>query len=118
MAAKFEKFLISPDFPINVRKSNQISKNYLERSKSYGQKPLGVPKDPPGLNRVKSFDVLPLTAMLDHCCLRASIKSNLLVPPSCESELDTVKLNQLSNGFWSDKASMELFRNILLSFDY
>ena len=50
----FEKFLISPDFPINFRKSHQISKNYLKRSKSYGQKPLGgVPKDPPGLNRVK-----------------------------------------------------------------
>ena len=78
----------------------------------------GSLKTPPGLNRVKSFDVLPLTAMSDHCCLRASIKSNLLVPPSCESELDTVKLNQLSNGFWSDKASMKLFRNILLSFDY
>ena len=43
MAAKFEKFLISPDFPINFRKSHQISKNYLKRSKSYKQKPLGGP---------------------------------------------------------------------------
>ena len=47
MAAKFEKFLISPDFPIKFRKIHQVSKNYLKRSKSYGQKPLGVPKDPP-----------------------------------------------------------------------
>ena len=46
MAAKFEKLLISHDFSINFRKSHQVSKNYLKRSKSYGQKPLGVPKDP------------------------------------------------------------------------
>ena len=59
MAAKFEKFLISPDFPINFRKSHQISKNYLERSKSYGQKPLVVPKDPPGLNRVNGKLTIP-----------------------------------------------------------
>ena len=52
MAAKFEKFLTSPDFSINFRKSHQILKNYLKRSKSYEQKPLGVPKDPHGLNRV------------------------------------------------------------------
>ena len=52
MAANFENFLISPDFPIHFRKSHQISKNYLKSSESYGQKPLGgVPKDPPGLNR-------------------------------------------------------------------
>ena len=58
MAAKFEKLLISPGFPINFRKSHQISQNYLKRSKSYRQKPLrgGVPKDPPGLNRVKTND--------------------------------------------------------------
>ena len=54
MAAKFEKFLILPDFPIKFRKSHQISKNYLKRSESYGQKPLGGPERPPsGLNRVK-----------------------------------------------------------------
>ena len=29
MAANFENFLISPDFPINFRKSHQTSKNYL-----------------------------------------------------------------------------------------
>ena len=46
MAAKFENFLVSSDFPINFRKSHQISKNYLKRSKSYGEKPCGVPKDP------------------------------------------------------------------------
>ena len=46
MAANFENFLISLDFPINFRKSHQISKNYLKSSESYGQKPLGVPKDP------------------------------------------------------------------------
>ena len=55
MAAKFEKILISPDFPINFRKIHQVSKNYLKCSKSYGQKPLqGSLKTPPGLNRVKS----------------------------------------------------------------
>ena len=59
MAANFENFKISPDFPINFRKSHQISKNYLKSSKSYGQKPLGGPKDPPGLIRVK--DVAGLT---------------------------------------------------------
>ena len=54
MAANFENFKIFPDFPINSRKSHQVSKNYLKSSESYGQKPLrGVPKDPPGLNRVK-----------------------------------------------------------------
>ena len=41
MAANFENFKISPDFPINFRKSHQISKNYLKSSESYGQKPLG-----------------------------------------------------------------------------
>ena len=56
MATNFENFLISPDFPINFRKSHQISKNYLKSSESYGQKPLGgVPKDHPGLNRVKAI---------------------------------------------------------------
>ena len=70
------------------------------------------------LQYIKSFDVLPLTTLSDHCCLHASIKSNLLVPPLCKSEPDIVKLNQLPDGFWSDKASMELLRKILLSFDY
>ena len=51
MVAKFEKFLISPDFSIHFRKSRQISKNYLKHSKSYGQKPL---EGPPGLNRVNN----------------------------------------------------------------
>ena len=55
IAANFENFLISPDFPIHFRKIHQISKNYLKSSESYGQKPLGgVPKDSPNLNRVKS----------------------------------------------------------------
>ena len=55
MAANFENFKISLDFPINFRKSHQISKNYLKSSESYGKKPLGgVPKDPPGLNRVNA----------------------------------------------------------------
>ena len=57
MAANFENFLISPDSSINFSKSHQISKNYLKSSESYGQKRLGgVPKDPPGLNRVKCPD--------------------------------------------------------------
>ena len=54
MAANFENFKVSPDFPINCRKSHQISKNYVKSSESYGRKPLGVPKDPPGLNRVNT----------------------------------------------------------------
>ena len=66
MAANFENFLISPDFPINFRKSHQISKNYLKRSESYGQKPLGGPKDLPGLNRVKDDS---LTLALCPCDL-------------------------------------------------
>ena len=41
MAAKFENFSVSPEFPINFRKSHQISKNYLKSSESYRQKPLG-----------------------------------------------------------------------------
>ena len=57
MAANFEFFKILPDFPINFRKSQHISKNYLKSSESYGQKPLGVSKDPPGLNRVNTLRV-------------------------------------------------------------
>ena len=52
MAAKFEKFLISPDFPINFRKSHQISKSSSNALKVMDKNLLGVPKDPPGLNRV------------------------------------------------------------------
>ena len=63
MAAKFEIFLISPEFPINFRKSHQISKNYLESSESYKQNPLGVPKDLPlawiGLMRMSTEKVKP-----------------------------------------------------------
>ena len=83
MAPKFEKFLISPDFPINFREIHQVSKNYLKCTKSYGQKPLGVPKDPPGLNRVKTyqnhyfpalftnprFTLIPRVVLLSICCL-------------------------------------------------
>ena len=72
MAAKFEKFLIPPDFQINFRKINQISKNYLKHSKSYGQKPLGVSKDPPGLNRVNNkslFKTGKLNTSLRSCVI-------------------------------------------------
>ena len=62
MAANFEIFLILPDFPINFRKSHQISKNYVKSIESYGQKPLEVPEDPPGLNRVK-FEFLRLNLL-------------------------------------------------------
>ena len=51
MAANFENFKISLDFPINFRKSHQISKNYLKSSESYGQKPLGGSLKTPGLNK-------------------------------------------------------------------
>ena len=73
---------------------------------------------PLSYHKYRSFDVLPLTTLSDHCCLHASIKSNLSVPPSCESEPNVVKVNQLPDSLWSYKASMELFRKILLSFDY
>ena len=69
-------------------------------------------------NTFKSFDVLPLTTLSDHCCLHASIKSNLSVPPSSESEPDIVKLNQLPDGFWSDKTSIDLLKKILFPCDY
>ena len=55
MAAKFEKSLISLDFPINVRKSQRIISNAL---KVMDKNLWGVPKDPPGLNRVKSVHFL------------------------------------------------------------
>ena len=70
------------------------------------------------LQCIKSFHILPLTTLSDHCCLHNSIKSNLSVPPSSESEPDFVKLNQLPDGFWSDKAFIELFNKILVSCDY
>ena len=58
MAANFEIFLISPDFPINFRKSHKVSKNYLKSSESYGQKTFGGSlKTPPGLNRVKIMNI-------------------------------------------------------------
>ena len=51
---QIENCLISPEFPINFRKSHRISRNYLKRSESYGQKSLG-PKTPShGLNRVRN----------------------------------------------------------------
>ena len=72
MAAKFENVLISPDFPINFRKSHQISKNYLKRSKSYGQKPLGALIDPLawiGLNLVvNSATVILLIEFIVFLC--------------------------------------------------
>ena len=43
MAVKFEIFSTSPGFPIRFRKGYQISKDYLKRSKTYAQKPLGDP---------------------------------------------------------------------------
>ena len=56
MAANFENFLISPDFPINFRKVTKfqriISKALRVMSKNLWG---GVPKDPPGLNRVNAL---------------------------------------------------------------
>ena len=46
MVANFEKFLISPDFPLNFRKSHQISKSWFKSSESYGDKTEGGPEDP------------------------------------------------------------------------
>ena len=62
MAANFENFLISLDFPIHFKKSHEISKNYLESSESYGQKPLGGSLRPPGLNRAsRAFEMMLLS---------------------------------------------------------
>ena len=52
MAANFKKKISSPG--LNFRKNHQISKDLLKSSKSYGQKPLGVTKDPLGLRRISS----------------------------------------------------------------
>ena len=52
MAANFEKKIISPGFQLNFMKSHKVSKNQLKSSESYGLKPLGVRKDPFGLNWV------------------------------------------------------------------
>ena len=90
MAAKFEKILISPDFSINFRKSHQISRKYQKRSKSYGKKPLGVPKDPPGLNRVNTLYVYANARPQGHrpllarppgifCCAKALGWAHILV---------------------------------------
>ena len=81
MAAKFEIFLISPEFPVNFRKSHRISKNYLKSSESYGQKPLG---SPPGLNRVNSFmDILKIIKMtlvyMSFSFLKSKIWKNLSI---------------------------------------
>ena len=58
MAAKFENLLISPGFPIDFRKSHRISKNYLKALRVMNKNLWGVPKDPPGLNRLKPNDKL------------------------------------------------------------
>ena len=52
MAANFEKFFISPGFPLKFCKNHRISKNQVKSSQRYGQK-LNL-KTPPGLNRIKS----------------------------------------------------------------
>ena len=84
MAANFENFLISPDFPINFSKSHQISKNYLKSSESYRQKPLG---GPPGLNRVKHYKLDPVhfytsPGLAWKACLKCTgIKLELLTDP-------------------------------------
>ena len=53
MAAKFEKLLISPDFPINFRKVTKFHRIISNALKVIDKNLWGVPKDPPGLNRVK-----------------------------------------------------------------
>ena len=54
MAENFENFLISPDFPIlgKVTKFQRIISNAL---RVMDKNLWGVPKDPPGLNRVKLY---------------------------------------------------------------
>ena len=54
MATNFENFLISPDFPINFRKSHRIISKAL---RVMDKNLWGVPKDPPGLNRVNHIRV-------------------------------------------------------------
>ena len=77
MAAKFEKFSISPEFPLSFRKSHQILKNYLKSFESYRQKTLeGSLKTPLGLNRVKSeFDHFDL----DNSCPTSPLKGGNIV---------------------------------------
>ena len=76
MAANFEKkilfHLVSHQI---LEKSHRISKNWLKSSKSYGQKPLGVPKDPPGLNRVKTFPVKNLECSANRGGRRSLLKT-------------------------------------------
>ena len=69
MAAKFENFLILPDFLINFRKSHQVSKNYLKRSKRYGQKPLGGSLKTPGLNKVNDLRKPLANKKSVGCCI-------------------------------------------------
>ena len=69
MAVKFEQFLNLPDFLINFRKSHEVSKNYLKCSKSYGQKPLGGPKRPLGLNKVNDLRKPLANKKSVGCCI-------------------------------------------------
>ena len=58
MVANFGSFLISPGFLLNFRKSHQSSNSQLKSSASHGEKKIeGVPKDPPGPNRVKGVTI-------------------------------------------------------------
>ena len=52
MAANFEKNLISPGFPLNLGKVTECQRI---RSKALAKTFAGVPKDRPGLNRVKNM---------------------------------------------------------------
>ena len=52
MAANFENFLISPDFPINFRKVTKFQRIISNALRVMDKNLWGVPKDPPGMNRV------------------------------------------------------------------
>ena len=97
MAANFENFLISSDFPINLRKNHQISKNYLKRSESYGQKLWGSLKTPLlawiGLKEV------------EHCKKVVKTKFNkpLIMTDEDEANFETMNHCHICGNQYTDK---------------
>ena len=59
MFANFEKFLISPRFLLNFRKVTKFQRVSSKALRVMEKKPRGIPKDPPGPNRVKLIFSVP-----------------------------------------------------------
>ena len=55
MAANFENFKISPDFPINFGEVTKFQRIISKTLRVMDRNLWGVPKEPPGLNRAKSW---------------------------------------------------------------